>query len=269
MFAKCSGLKSEALYIGISSNFRHKINSIKWSNGYIKYLGVYLNKNTQIACKYNIKTKFEKIANTIKIWKCRHLTLKGKITILNTLLLSQMLYIASVIHIPEWALVKYKQLITSFIWDNKPAKIKYETIIAPILQGGLNPQNLETKIKANKISWIKNLLQTEKTTPWKSFLQSIVNIPIAEIPHSNIKSIKNINKGKPKQKFYLEMLQIWAQMSYFEPKDTPEMLTQPLWYNELIQVGKKPAIIRSWKKAGISKIYHMINNNGNIITKKH
>jgi hypothetical protein len=63
-----------------------------------------------------------------------------------------MLYIASVIHIPDWALLKYKQLVTSFIWDGKPPQIKYDTIIAPIAQGGLNLQDLQTKIEANKIS---------------------------------------------------------------------------------------------------------------------
>jgi hypothetical protein len=69
-----------------------------------------------------------------------------------------MLYIASIIHIPKWAITKYTQLITNFIWDDKPAKIKYLTLIKPIAQGGLNLQDLNTKIEANKISWIKKLL---------------------------------------------------------------------------------------------------------------
>jgi hypothetical protein len=100
MFSKCSGLKmnrdkSESLYIGISSNFRHKINNIKWSNGFVKCPGVHLNKDNQKARDYNIKLKIEKIESIIKIWNCRHLTLKGKITVVNSLLLSQMLYIAT------------------------------------------------------------------------------------------------------------------------------------------------------------------------------
>jgi hypothetical protein len=157
MFAKCSGLrmnrdKTEALYIGVSSNFRHKINKIKWSNESIKYLGVYINKDLQKAIQVNINEKLDKIESLIKIWHCRHLALKGKVTIVNSLLVSQMMYIASVIHIPKWAITKYNTLITNFIWDNKPQKIKYTTLIAPISQGGLNLQDLQTKIKANKTS---------------------------------------------------------------------------------------------------------------------
>ena len=49
-FAKCSGLrinrdKSEAMYIGVSSNFRHKVGNIKWCNNYIKCLGGYIHND--------------------------------------------------------------------------------------------------------------------------------------------------------------------------------------------------------------------------------
>ena len=59
MFAKCSGLcknrdKSEAMYIGVSSNFRHKVCDIKWSNNYIKCLGVYIYKDLNKAIKHNV-----------------------------------------------------------------------------------------------------------------------------------------------------------------------------------------------------------------------
>ena len=72
-----------------------------------------------------------------------------------------MLYIASIIHIPQWADTKYTKLITQFIWDSKPPKIKYQTLIKPIARGGLNLQDLENKIEANKLSWIKKLLQID------------------------------------------------------------------------------------------------------------
>jgi hypothetical protein len=106
MFAKCSGLRinrdeSEAMYIGVSSNFRHKVDNIKWANNYIKCLGVYIHKDIDKATQYNIREKLDKIQNIIKIWSCRHLTLKGKITVVNSLLISQMMYIASVILSPN------------------------------------------------------------------------------------------------------------------------------------------------------------------------
>ena len=95
------------------------------------------------------------------MWKCRHLTLKGKITIANSLLISQMLYIASVIHIPQWAILQYNKIIRDFIWNNQPSKIKYATLIAPIALGGMQLQDLQSKIDANKITWIKNICNTK------------------------------------------------------------------------------------------------------------
>jgi hypothetical protein len=155
MFSKCSSLrmnhdKSEAIYIGVSSNFRHKNNLIKWSNDYIKCLGIYINSNTQKASEHSIQEKINKMENIIKIWKCRYLTLKGKITIVNSLILSQMLYIASVIHIPEWAITKYNQLVLSFIWDNKPAKLNMNPLSLPYQKEGSNCKTSKQKSKLIK-----------------------------------------------------------------------------------------------------------------------
>jgi hypothetical protein len=75
--------KTEAIYIGVSSNYRHKVNKIKWTNNNVKCLGVYINKDPKKAIQANIIEKLDKIESLIKIWKCRSLTLKGKVTIVN------------------------------------------------------------------------------------------------------------------------------------------------------------------------------------------
>ena len=265
-FAKCSGLrmnkdKTEALYIGVSSNYLHKVKEIKWSNHNIKCLGVYINKDLQKATQANITDKLEKIESLIKIWSCRHLTLKGKVTIVNSLLVSQMLYIASVIHIPKWAITKYNTLINNFIWDNKPPKIKYTTLIAPITQGGLNLQDLETKIKANKITWIKHLIDQNINKPWKDFLQLSFKDPIHKIPFHNKKDYKHINL---KQNFYAEMFSIWAKISYIEPVTINEILRQPIWDNDLILIGNKTVRYKNWTQAGIQYIADLVDNNGQL-----
>jgi hypothetical protein len=164
------------MYIGVSSNYKHKISNIKWTNEHIKCLGVYIYKVIDKAIEHNIREKLDKIANIIRIWSCRQLTLKGKVTIVNSLLISQMLYIASIINIPQTAINKYSKMITNFVWNDKPAKIKYTTLIAPIAQGGLQLQDLETKIEANKITWILNIINKEIKTPWKAYLHSWIEL---------------------------------------------------------------------------------------------
>ena len=103
LFAKASGLcmnrdKSEAIAIGTSSNYRHKVKQIKISTDSIRYLGILINADAEKMSTENFNLKLQKIENLIKIWACRYLTLKGKITIVNSLLITQMCYISSVIY---------------------------------------------------------------------------------------------------------------------------------------------------------------------------
>ena len=101
-----------------------------------------------------------------------------------------MLYIASAIHIPQWAIQQYNTLIRNFIWNNEPSKIKYTTLISPIESGGLKLQDLQSKIEANNVTWVKNILNTEVRSPWKAYLQQLVKDPIESI------SLQNKNKNR-------------------------------------------------------------------------
>ena len=62
IFTKCSGLKvnrdkSEAMFIGVSSNIHHNTKYIKWANECIKCLGVLIDKNPDKTIQENIKHK--------------------------------------------------------------------------------------------------------------------------------------------------------------------------------------------------------------------
>jgi hypothetical protein len=46
--------------------------------------------------------------------------------------------------------------ITEFIWNGKPPKVKYNTLINNIEYGGLSLQDIECKLKAIKIQNIEN-----------------------------------------------------------------------------------------------------------------
>ena len=52
--------------------------------------------------------------NLLATWKCRKLFIKGKITVINTLAISPLLYLANVIHVPSQVITEVKGLITDF-----------------------------------------------------------------------------------------------------------------------------------------------------------
>ena len=108
---------------------------IKWPENPIKCLGIYIQNDTSKLIDHNFNKCIEKIENILKIWKLRKMTLKGKIIIINTMIISQMIYLCTVLYTPQDIIDKYNKLITEFIWDKKPAKIKYTNLINSIDNG--------------------------------------------------------------------------------------------------------------------------------------
>ena len=127
MFAKCSGLcinmdKSEAIWIGASSNYRHKPLKLRWTRG-ATCLGMYISNDIHEISQKNIESKIQKIDDLLKLWRLRKLTILGKVRVVNTMIVPQLLYIGNVLHIPKKYIDQYNNMVTKFIWDNKPPKI--------------------------------------------------------------------------------------------------------------------------------------------------
>ena len=53
-----------------------------------------------------------------------------------------------------------------FLWDGKRAKIKHKTLIGPYEKGGLKSVNIDSKVSALQLYWIKRLYDNN-THPWK------------------------------------------------------------------------------------------------------
>ena len=54
-----------------------------------------------------------------------------------------------------------------FIWDNKRAKIKHSTLISDYSDGGLRDIDIELKIKALQLSWLRRF-HDSNLHPWKN-----------------------------------------------------------------------------------------------------
>jgi hypothetical protein len=269
IFKRCSGLKanrekSEAIWIGASSNFRHKPLGIKWSTKSIKMLGIYINKDEDECTKDNFKERLDKIENIVKLWCLRKMTLKGKILIVNTLLITQMLYVCSVLEPPDWAIQKFKKITMDFIWNNKKPKIKYNCLINAISNGGLKLQDIDSKVKALKLRWMKELLDEDIYPPWKAYLGSKYKLTMGKLPYYNI---ENIDFEKTGQKFYDNMLHMWADVHYNEPTNSEEVCQQIIWHNSAIRIDNKPTTNTILEQNGIVFIQDLLNNEGNMASR--
>ena len=96
----------------------------------------------------NVLPKISSMKSLLNIWGQRNLSIKGKITVINSLVIPQILYVASVIPLPAQVIYDIEQMLASFIWCGKRPKIKYNNLIAKIENGGLKLVDLGSKIKS-------------------------------------------------------------------------------------------------------------------------
>jgi hypothetical protein len=69
--------------------------------------------------------------------------------------------------------------------------------------------------------------------------------------------------------FYTDTFQVWAKLSYKDPKNVQEVIKQPLWRNSHIKIGGKTVKYNDWNLAGISKIIHLIDNKGKLASETY
>lgn len=86
-------------------------------------------------------------------------SLKGKVTVINSLLASLLQYPTSAIYTPQRVVTEYKKIISTFIWNGGSPKIAYKTLILPIERGGLKLMDIESRIQVNILQWIKRLIR--------------------------------------------------------------------------------------------------------------
>ncbi len=97
-FHKCSGLKinldkSNAKYIGSLTDNDYFPHSLSWIKTLVETLGISIVNNSDMNYKLNLQQRNVTLKSTLNIWKQRNLSIKGKITISNTLALAHLIYV--------------------------------------------------------------------------------------------------------------------------------------------------------------------------------
>ena len=138
-------------------SFPNDLNYIDINKEDFKTLGVWLSGDSHISDNLNYKSRIEKVEKLLFIWKARCLSLKGKITILKTLVVPQFVNLFSTILLQP---VSLKQLILCFhIFYGmiNPPKIKKSVIINIYTGGGLKMPDISSIHCVQKCLWIKYL----------------------------------------------------------------------------------------------------------------
>ena len=144
-FSKVSGLrlndkKTEALWIGASIE-NDKIllsgKELKWPKDTVKSLGLWISTDRELSASSNYNEKLEKVKEILRCWKYRRLTLIGKITVIKSLVVSQLVYLLSPLCSNYKVLNEINDLLYTFLWNGKGDKIKRKVMINDFGLGGL------------------------------------------------------------------------------------------------------------------------------------
>ena len=101
--------KTEALWIGSLKGSQTIFPSgkpILWAEEKVYALGVWFSTSVKKQLEANFMEKIIKLERTLKSWSARRLTLLGKITIIKSLAVSQIVYLLSALPAPQGILQK-------------------------------------------------------------------------------------------------------------------------------------------------------------------
>ena len=101
-------------------------------------------------------------------WSARNLTLLGKIAILKSFVVSQIVYILSSLPSPPGVMKEINCLLYDFPWDSKGDKIKRREMTNEYNKGGLKMIELQSFNESLKMKWIKGYMDNNNKWKWKS-----------------------------------------------------------------------------------------------------
>ena len=94
----------------------------------------------------------------INIWAGQCLSLKGKITIIKSLVVSKIINICSMVYVPSYFIDDVDRLLLDFLWgESKRPKVKKDVVTNDISLGGLKMVNFRNTIKSLKAIWVRRL----------------------------------------------------------------------------------------------------------------
>ena len=266
-FGVLSGLqlnkkKTKALWIGASS--KNKIEPLKFQcpKEPVKFLGTYLSHDTAANNSNNFYIKIRKMETKLNIWRSRDLTLFGRTMLAKSLGLSQLIYAASMLSVPETVIQQTQSKLFAFLWMNKRDKIKRQVLFRPLSKGGLSFPCFRTVIKALRLSWISRLLNNTHDT-WTAIPNYYFD------KHGGLLFLLNCNYnvGKLDRKiplFYRELLDYFQQLrSNYEDPLKREFI---LWNNRDINIENKSVFWKAWRDKDVLFVQDLLNNQGNYLS---
>ena len=135
---------------------------MKWTRSPVQILGVHFSYNDKGNDELNFNQKLKVLQTKLDLWSSRDLTLFGKVMIIKTLGISQLIYSASNLSVSAGNEDSVKFACFKFLWRNKRDKIKISGLYQDTSKGGSRMTDVCLMFKSIKLAWIPRILSAGK-----------------------------------------------------------------------------------------------------------
>ena len=275
VFSKLSGCKinlskTEAIWIGSKrgcTNFPASEYGITWKTNQFKYLGIIFSLNRNLLFDLNYKKKLKQIEQLVNCWRMRNLSLIGKICVLKSLVLPQLLYLFSVlcIKIPQ-KFFKELNIFYRFIWNGGKDRVQRKLMCNDYSQCGLRMIDPYAYSLAQKMTWVKNLSDKNYDSTWKTieldflgkFHENNMILWTSHAPEVILRSLNNTQLAESLRTWYI--FREGASKDIWGKKFSEIGVCQSLWFNENIRSKSKQYLYYDeWNAKNFCTVSDLLN----------
>ena len=123
--------KTDAMWLGAYKGRRYKPLGVRWKNC-IKITGIYFSYDKDLREMMNYDLVIKKIETMCRIWRQRQLSYIGKIQVIKTYGISLLNFVTNMCPVPNWVFKNVNKILYSFLWNDKPDKVKRKAMMAPL-----------------------------------------------------------------------------------------------------------------------------------------
>ena len=163
--SKLNMRKTEGTFVGQQVGRQHGPIPIAWKEDSVRVLGTNIGHNMD----QDWETPTTKIEETLDRWSKRTLSIKGKAVILKTYAMATIIYLASMVLIPETIITRIHRACFKFLWSGKNELVCRATCHLPMCRGGLGIPDLRSMRTLFHIKRINQLTNQEQSSIWLSY----------------------------------------------------------------------------------------------------
>ena len=202
----------------------------------------------------------DKLKTKLDIWRLRPLSFQGKVLLIKSMALSQVMYAIEMKCIDPAYVDRINAIIFEFLWSGKKYRIKREFCFLPKELGGLGVPSVDILVKVKRIQWIIRFLKSDIEQNWsqliENYLRCLDNMFAIDYFCLKVTDSSDLISSANIPYFYKECINSFQELLRIGSiRESNEII----WSNDRYKFDNKTLNFKHWSKCNIktmSDLYH-------------